>query len=717
MRRSLPLARSRFWILTAVLAVLAGLAVQRVAFSPLAPLHAAEEPAEDAAPPKDEAEPADETAEERAVRKAAGRIENPFPNRVPAPGLEGGVEWLNTSGEITLKDLRGKIVLLDFWTYCCINCIHVLPDLKYLEQKYDKELVVIGVHSAKFDNEKDSGNIREAILRYEIEHPVINDANMVVWRKFGARSWPTFVLLDPEGFYCGHLSGEGNREILDTVIARVAAYHRSKGTLDETPVRFDLERHRAEPTPLRFPGKVLADAASNRLFISDSNHNRIVVTTLDGKLQEVIGSGAIGSKDGAYEVATFDHPQGMTLVGDRLYVADTENHMIRRVDLAERQVVTLAGTGSQATFRAKGGNLRNSSLNSPWDLLHLDGVLYIAMAGPHQMWSHRIGSETIQAYAGSGREDILDGTLADSALAQPSGIATDGEFLYVCDSEGSSIRKIPTDRKGQVTTVVGAANLPNGRTLFEFGDRDGVGAEVRLQHPLGIAYKDGALYIADSYNHKIKKVQLKTRRATTWLGTGQPGDAIDPPQFSEPAGLSIAGDVLYIADTNNHRICTADLQSGKVSVLEIEGLEPPRPAGPSDDESTGRAPTVMLDPQQVAPGESLAFEVSFQLPEGYKLNELAPLTWRLTTDEEQSLVAAEHLDDRQAVEASGTQTTIEVPLAASEGKATLQLSVTYQFCRDGRGGLCKMDTARWTIPVEVEAGATSRSIALQATAK
>ncbi|HEX8527460.1 MAG TPA: thioredoxin-like domain-containing protein, partial [Allosphingosinicella sp.] len=341
--------------------------------------------------------------------------ENPFPKRNPAPGLEGGVGWLNTSGPITLDDLRGKVVLIDFWTYCCINCMHVLPDLEYLEEKFPEELVVIGVHSAKFDNEKESEAIREAILRYEIAHPVVNDANMLVWRKFGAHAWPTLVLIDPEGNYCGYVSGEGNRDVLEEAIERVIAYHGAKGTLDRTPVRFDLERFKAEPTPLRYPGKVLADAASNRLFVTDSNHNRIAVTTFDGRLLDVIGSGRIGRADGGYAEAAFDHPQGLALDGDTLYVADTENHLIRKVDLTTKRVSTLAGTGEQAAFREKGGSLKDSSLNSPWALLVHDGTLYIAMAGSHQIWSHRLGSDRIEVFAGSGREDILNGPHSEAA--------------------------------------------------------------------------------------------------------------------------------------------------------------------------------------------------------------------------------------------------------------------------------------------------------------
>ncbi|MBL8848040.1 MAG: redoxin domain-containing protein, partial [Planctomycetaceae bacterium] len=291
--------------------------------------------------------------------------ENPFPGRVAAPSLDGGVEWFNTAQPIDIRELRGKIVLLDFWTYCCINCMHVLPDLKYLEQKYAKELVVIGVHYAKFNNEKDSENIRNAILRYDIEHPVVNDANGIIGQKYAFQAWPQLVLIDPEGQFVGFQTGEGIRDAFDTVIGKMVEFHRAAGTLDETPVRFDLERDTVAPGPLKYPGKVLADTAGGRLFISDSNHNRIVVSTFDGQLVSVIGSGEIGAADGDYTTATFDHPQGMAIVGDTLYVADTENHLLRTVDLIAQKVATLAGTGRQSQERKRGGALLKTALNSP----------------------------------------------------------------------------------------------------------------------------------------------------------------------------------------------------------------------------------------------------------------------------------------------------------------------------------------------------------------
>ena len=691
---------------------------------------AAESAAESAADKASAEKPSDEKADaagkkpDAAAEKPEDGMDddippNPFPNRVKAPGLEGGVGWLNTSGEITLKDLRGKVVLLDFWTYCCINCMHVLPDLKFLEKKYAREIVVIGVHSAKFDNEKDSENIRRAIQRYEIEHPVINDAEMTVWRKFGARAWPTLVLLDPEGYYCGYISGEGNRELLDVVLQKLIAHHRAKGTLDETPVHFELEASRLKPTPLRFPGKILADEPNNRLFISDSNHNRIVVTTFDGELVDVIGSGRIGAADGSYTEAEFDHPQGMALVGNTLYVADTENHLLRTVDLAQKTVATLAGTGQQARDRRPPSTLRDTALNSPWDLLYLDGTLYIAMAGPHQIWSHKPGTDTLAVFAGSGREDILNGSLKESALAQPSGLATDGRVLFVADSEGSAIRQITLGEEGEVTTLVGASDLPRGRSLFEFGDVDGVGGEARLQHPLCVAWWNGSVLVADAYNHKIRKVTpgKDGAEASSLLGAGKPGDGLDPLQFNEPGGIEVAGDLLYIADTNNHRILQTDLKTGRTIEFVIEGLAPPAPAGRADVAALD-AEATKGKPQAVKAGQPVQLEVSVKLPEEYKLNPLYPARWQVAEAEGGSLVDATVAGKRHRLTITEDgRLTGSLKLAATSGSSSLTFTVQYGYCREGKGGLCKLQTTSWTVPVTVGGDAKEAVIRLESAAE
>src|SRR6476619_4531636 len=287
--------------------------------------------------------------------------------RVRAPEITGGRGWLNTDKPLSLAALKGKVVLLDFWTYGCINCIHIIPDLKMLEHKYANQLVVIGVHSAKFENEKDTENIRKIILRYEIEHPVYNDAEFKVWQSYAVRAWPTQYLIDPAGYVIGKVEGEGNTAILDQTIAKTIAEFRKRGQLNEEPLKLALERAKVGDVPLAFPGKILADAKGDRLFIADSNHNRVVITKLDGTLLETIGTGERGAADGAFDKATFYRPQGLALDGDNLYVADTENHLIRRIDLKTRSVETIAGTGQQShEYNRPGpGPARSTALSSP----------------------------------------------------------------------------------------------------------------------------------------------------------------------------------------------------------------------------------------------------------------------------------------------------------------------------------------------------------------
>jgi len=483
-----------------------------------------------------------------------------------APELDGGVAWLNTAGPVKLKDLRGKIVLLDFWTLCCINCIHIIPDLTKLEKKYPNELVVIGVHSPKFDNEKDTKSIRKAVLRYEIMHPVVNDADRKIWDRYGVNSWPTMAVIDPEGKLLGTLSGEGNYDVLDKAITKLIEKHKAKKTLNEKPIRFDLIRYRDKAdTPLFFPGKVLADEASNRLFIADSTHHRVVVTDLAGKKIAIIGTGSPGNTNGSFADATFDDPQGLALDGNTLYVADRKNHSIRSIDLKAGTVATAAGVGKQVqetrTMDRPGPALK-TGLNSPWDL-HIAGRrMFIAMAGHHQIWAMDLDKKEIGPFAGTGRENIKDGPAYAANFAQPSGLTDDGTFLYVADSETSSVRKMPLSGEGRVETLVGTG-------LFDFGDVDGIGTAAKIQHALAVKAYGNQLIVADTYNNKLKFIDLKTKQVKTWLG----GTA--ETAFDEPAGLTIAAGKLYVADTNAHRIRVVDLKTNAITTLALEGVAPP----------------------------------------------------------------------------------------------------------------------------------------------
>ena len=444
--------------------------------------------------------------------------------------------------------------------------MHVFPQLRKLEQKYAGEMAVVGVHSAKFNAEKSTDNVRRAILRYEIEHPVINDADFMVWQQYAVRAWPTLMFIGPDGKVVGKHEGEFPIEALDNLLATMIEEYDQAGEIDRRPLDFALESAKTWERQLSFPGKVLA--TEHGLFISDSNHNRIVWTDLDGRVRQTFGTGEQGLKDGSPTEARFYDPQGCDLDWPNLYVADTKNHAIRRIDLESLEVRTLAGTGLQSRGFHAGGNGRFVALKSPWDVTKSGNFLYIAMAGFHQLWKLDLNTRETTVHAGNGRERIIDGPLAQAELAQPSGLTTDGQTLYFADSETSSIRSAGIDPMGEVKTIVGL-------DLFTFGDVDGIGKDVRLQHPIGVDLYDGALWITDTYNNKIKRLDPDSGLCQSVFGSGSVGSEDGLPaeaSFFEPAGLSVHDGKMYVADTNNHSIRVADMDTKQVTTLEISGL-------------------------------------------------------------------------------------------------------------------------------------------------
>ena len=644
---------------------------------------------------------------------AKGALENmPIPQegRVRAPELTGARGWLNTDQPLSLAALKGKVVLLDFWTYGCINCVHVIPDLKKLEAKYGDQLVVIGVHSAKFENEKETENIRRIILRYEIEHPVANDADFDIWTRYRVRAWPTQVLIDPAGYVVGSVSGEGHYDVLDGAIARLVAEFRQRGELNERPLSLALERAKTGDLPLAFPGKVLADEKTDRLFIADSNHNRVVVARLDGTVVETIGAGEPGAADGDFQTSSFYRPQGLALDNDSLYVADTENHLIRRVDLKARRVSTLAGTGRQMREYGLSGPARTIPLNSPWDLQLIGRTLYIAMAGPHQIWKLDLDRQEVRTFAGTGREARLDGPLGKAGFAQPSGLALQDKTLFVADSESNIVRAIDTASPApEVRTLAGG-------DLFEFGDEDGTGDDVRLQHPLGLAALGGKILIADTYNHKIKQLDPRDGTVKTLFGTGKPGQADGAePSFYEPGGLSVAGGKLYVADTNNHAVRVVDLKTRRAATLMLKGLQPP--AAPAAEavapDSAPNSEEIKLAPQRLRAGGEGALVVDVALPAGYHLNPSAPQRYRVSVESGLSLLtvgndpnagAPAGREKTVASTAKGLRLPLRVTLGAlGAGTAELRVQLTLYYCREDNTGTCQIKTLVWRAPVEVTA--------------
>jgi thiol-disulfide isomerase/thioredoxin len=618
-----------------------------------------------------------------------------------APELPATFAWLNTDRPLSFaRELKGQVVLLDFWTYCCINCMHVLPDLAYLETKYEHEpFLVIGVHSAKFANEGHRQTVRAAISRYEIHHPVIVDEGMKVWSEYAVRSWPTLVLVGPDRRIVGVASGEGNRESLDQAIGQVLEQGRAAGVLAPGPLHLERERSVRAASGLAFPGKVLADPASGRLFIADSNHSRVVVASWPdvhghARLVRVIGSGEVGREDGPAEHASFHHPQGLALMGgSTLLVADTENHLIRAVDLESWVVRTVAGTGVQGYDRSGGRLGTQQVLNSPWDLAVEGSTCYIAMAGTHQIWRLDLPMGLCRAFVGSGRENIVDGPVETAALAQPSGLSLLGNDLYFADSEVSAVRKMDLAAE-RVETLI-------GRGLFDFGDVDGEFAHARLQHPLGVAAWRKKVLVADTYNHKIKELDPGAGKIRAMLGTGRPGSGADGGLggtlgLFEPGGLHVAGDTLFVADTNNHRIVRVALPGLEWAEVTIEGLEAPaeRMVGGTARAGAGAGSTrdAAAEPAKLRAGATTEWRVRVRLPEGAHASDEAPTSVRVRRGHEILL--------QRTMLGATFPLAFELP-AQPAGSADLHVQVSFAYCHEGQG-VCVPANPSWSVPVSFE---------------
>ncbi|KAM4668891.1 NHL repeat-containing protein 2 isoform 3-T4 [Amazona ochrocephala] len=516
------------------------------------------------------------------------------------PELGGDLQWLNTEGPISLrKDLCGKVVVLDFFTYCCINCLHLLPDLHALEHQFsDKDgLIIVGVHSAKFPNEKVLDNIKSAILRYNIVHPVVNDADATLWHELEVSCWPTLVILGPRGNMLFSLVGEGHREKLFLFTSITLKFYKEKGQIKDNKIGIKLYRDSLPPSPLLFPGKVTVDHSGDRLVIADTGHHRILVARKNGQILHTIGGPNGGRRDGRFSEAAFNSPQGIAIKNDVIYVADTENHLIRKIDLVLEMVTTVAGIGIQGVDKEGGAKGEEQPISSPWDVVfgnsisgtQEDDVLWIAMAGTHQIWALMLedgklpkGSDLKKGvclrFAGSGNEENRNNAYPHKAgFAQPSGLSLASEepwnCLFVADSESSTVRTISL-KDGAVKHLVGGERDP--LNLFAFGDVDGAGINAKLQHPLGVTWdkKRKLLYVADSYNHKIKVVDPKMKNCATLAGTGEAsnviGSSFTQSTFNEPGGLCVEenGRLMYVADTNNHQIKVLDLETKILSMKQ-----------------------------------------------------------------------------------------------------------------------------------------------------
>jgi thiol-disulfide isomerase/thioredoxin len=585
--------------------------------------------------------------------------------RVRAPELIGRGGWVNTQHDLSLKFLRGKVVLLDFWTFCCINCLHVLEELRPLEERFGDDLVVIGVHSPKFEHERDHEALVRAIARYDVRHPVLDDPDRATWDQYGVRAWPTLVLVDPAGYAVAAVSGEGNAVALEKTIAKMIEEHRAAGTLNEASIK--TLPPAVGGGPLRFPGKV-ASGPDGLIAIADSGHNRVIISRAneagDGaEVQAVAGTGARGAEDGGFSDATFTDPQGMLFLDVRtLLVADTGNHLIRRLDVANETVETIAGTGAQARWGATGGPARTTPLNSPWDLELWNGVVVIAMAGSHQLWALDLEKEDVGVFAGSGTENLVDGPAQVAAMAQPSGLSSGGGRLWIVDSETSSLRYL--DRLGRLSTTVGTG-------LFDFGYRDGPADEALLQHPLGVATTPEGPVICDTYNSALRRYDSRSGQLVTLARAA----------LSEPSGAAIVGGELLVADTNNHRIVRVG-SDGEVRPFEVRSLLPPAPI------PIGGPVTAEIGPVEVA-GE-VELSATLPIPDGQKLDPSfgPPVQLSIYSDEllpnGDLLLAGDELPARARIALGGTEGSLDVLLRVGT-------------CEEGPGAVCNLNERRWRV--------------------
>ncbi|MEE4596559.1 NHL domain-containing thioredoxin family protein [Streptomyces sp. DSM 41524] len=589
--------------------------------------------------------------------------------RVRAPELIGRGGWLNTGGtDLTLTDLRGRIVILDFWTFCCVNCLHVLDELRELEEKHRDTVVIVGVHSPKFVHEAEHQAVVDAVERYEVHHPVLDDPELATWKQYAVRAWPTLVVIDPEGYVVAQHAGEGHAHALETLVGQLEAEHAAKGTLR----RGDGPYVPPEPVPteLRFPGKALS-LPGGTFLVSDTTRHQLVELAADGEsVVRRIGAGERGLTDGTSERARFSEPQGLALLPDgTVAVADTVNHALRRFDPATGEVSTLAGTGRQWWQGSPTeGPAREVDLSSPWDVAWFAGRLWIAMAGVHQLWTYDPEAGTVRAAAGTTNEGLVDGPAEEAWFAQPSGLAATGDRLWIADSETSAVRYVERDGKGfTVRTAVGTG-------LFDFGHRDGAADQALLQHPLGVtALPDGSVAISDTYNHALRRYDPATGEVST-LAT----------DLREPSGAVLADGDIVVVESARHRLTRLRLPEEAVRVEAVA-------------HRTQRAAT------DIAPG-TLRLDVVFQAPEGQKLDtRYGPSTRLLVSSTPPELLAGG--------DGAGTDLSRELVLTEGVTEGVLHVSAMAASCDDDPANeypACHVHQQDWGVPVRITEGGADR---------
>lgn len=619
------------------------------------------------------------------------------------------MDWFNVDQQLSWKNnLNGFLVLIDFWTYCCINCLHILPQLHRLESRFppSEGLLIVGCHSAKFTNEKSSTNVEAAVKRHDIQHPVVNDLNNSMWTQLNIQCWPTLLLVSPTGIPIYVVMGEGHYSEIELVVQTSLEYFREIKQVQPRSLPLRPAAVPSNPMELKFPGKIQCsnydgnDKTDPLYAISDSGNHRIIIFNSNGDVLHQIGQcGVSGYEDGSFTDAKFNCPQGATWLDQKtLFVADTDNHVVRMIMLEQRKVTSIIGTGIQGTDVIGGQLPLQQAISSPWDLIvyktknldmsfHEDDsqvpqkvVLIIAMAGTHQIWVYFMeetiwwryqvqGANSVIPIAGNGEERNRNNDYPKQAsFAQPSGLCLlrDLQELIVADSESSSIRKMSLEA-GKVSACVGGANNP--MNLFAYGDVDGEKYQARLQHPLGVAHHPSAasiVFVADTFNNKIKKLNVQTNRIQHLTITDESGAAF---KFNEPTGLCATpdGSSLLVLNTNAHEILKVNLSTLQATRFNLKwpSQKIVHVQGPPAD-----IPMVLVPNGRHFQKGIGRFELPFalNLHDGVKLTADAPQkiqaylhkNWRLDT-----------FDSKKLLIEGRSNLVVKIPPGTTEGDVTL----------------------------------------------
>lgn len=585
--------------------------------------------------------------------------------------------WLNSSRSVNKGDLKGRVILLDFWTYACVNCLHVVPEVKKLENEFGDRLTVIGVHSGKFSNEKDNDSIKKAIIKNNIDHLVVNDPDFKVWNSFKVKSWPTLMLLDPSGNIVKKYEGEILAAKVRHDVKKTIEKFKYQLSSSELPIA--LEKNKSSDYVLKFPAKIKlvqdfsykSIGRTNALFIANTGKNKITITNLNGNTLLEIGSGDIGFDDGNFTTATFNAPRGLLFKDNALYVADTGNHALRKINFINGTVSTIAGTGKRGEILTSEKSAKTTDLASPWDLAlfpNADNII-IANAGTHQLLKHNISSATIRPFAGNGNEELTDGVYPNNSLAQPSGLSVSGGQLYFVDSETSSLRVAGSD--GRIKTLI-------GKGLFDFGKKDGKKEDALMQHPEGLIATDKEIYIADTHNHLIRKYIIKTGELSTYSGNER-GDGLGGRKslnYDEPEAITFFSDRFYISDSNNNRIIELTKNSGNSKILDVI----PQQKLPADNLLEYLPNLEKLPTKKVKSTGNVI--INFNLKQGWVVNKSAPSFFNLVevkNKKEANLIASFN----DSMIRSGS-----IKLPDISIKNTYYLQGTVYYCEDKENALC-----------------------------